>query len=196
MYPSVQVLALSLEQSLAPAMVHPVCLMPVVLMIPLPIWALFHMYAHVAPPIVPIFVALPSPICATPVPFEVAPSTHATPSLFPPFLVSLSSFGHFACHVVASFPLWPKMLSPQVDLLGTCSFTLNPCDRKSSSFPCHALVCLPLLLLMLLLLSGMLLHVASLTIPQRSQLVHWIWINCSNISMGPPWPDEMLYGSI
>lgn len=83
-----------------------------------------------------------------------------------------------------------------MDLLGTCSFASSPCDRKSSSCPCCTLVCLPLLLLLLLVLvlSTMLFHVALLSTPQKNWLVHWVWRNCSNISMDPR-PNEMPHGS-
>ena len=73
-------------------MVHPVYMMPAIMMSPLPVWVLFHLFAHVATPIVLVVVALPSPIYVVPFPFSVSPSTHATPSLFPPFISSPSSF--------------------------------------------------------------------------------------------------------
>ena len=56
-------------------------------------------------PVVPVLATLPSPICATLVPFGVTPSTHATLSLFPPFFVSLSTFARFSCRIVDSSPL-------------------------------------------------------------------------------------------
>lgn len=56
-------------------------------------------------PTVPIDDELPSPICAALVPFGVAPLTHATPSLFPPFSVSPSAFMQFTYFVVASSTL-------------------------------------------------------------------------------------------
>jgi len=66
--------------------------MPAVLMNPLPVRVLFHLFAHVVPPFVPVDVALPSPTYATLVPSRVAPSTHATPSLLPSFSYSPSAF--------------------------------------------------------------------------------------------------------
>jgi len=86
-------------------MAHPVCLMPVVLMSPLPVWAIFHPSAQDAPLTIPVISAIPFPICAAPVPSRVFPSTHATPSMFPPFSVSLFAFVRFICRVVASFHL-------------------------------------------------------------------------------------------
>jgi len=86
-------------------MVHPIFLMPVVLTTPLPVRVLFHLSAQVAPPIVPVLAVLPSPFYKSLVPSRVAPSTHATPSLFPPFSISLFAFVRFSCRVVASFPL-------------------------------------------------------------------------------------------
>lgn len=49
LYPTVEVLALSHKWSPTPKMVHPVYLIPIVLMIPLPIQALFRLFTHVTP---------------------------------------------------------------------------------------------------------------------------------------------------
>ncbi len=86
-------------------MVHPVCLMPVVLMNPLPVEVLFHLFSHVVPLAVLVFVVLPSPVCAALVPSGVAPSAHVTPSLFPQLFSYPSSFMQFACRTIASSPL-------------------------------------------------------------------------------------------
>ena len=59
---------------------------------PLPIWALFNMFAHVMTPTTPAPIALPSPICTPLVPFRVALSVHATPSSLLPFFSFPSSF--------------------------------------------------------------------------------------------------------
>lgn len=83
-------------------MVHFVFLMLFVLMSPLPIQVLFHPFSHVSPPIVSFVSMLPSPICAALVPFRVAPSTHETPSLFPPFSISLYTFD---VSLVSLFPV-------------------------------------------------------------------------------------------
>ena len=108
-------------------MVHPIYLMTAVLMNPLPVQALFHLFAYVVPPVAPIVVVLPSPICEALVPSVVSPSAHATPSLFPPFFSYPSAFTRFTCRVVSSSPLLPKLFSAQVGLLGTCNFVPPPC---------------------------------------------------------------------
>ena len=99
--------------------VHYVCLVQAILMNPLPLLALFHPSTQVSPPVVPILVVLPSLVYATPVPSKVTPLAHETLSLFPPFSISLSAIVRFVCHVVASLPLLPKILSTQVGLLET-----------------------------------------------------------------------------
>lgn len=48
-YPTIEVLALSHEWNPAPRMVHPIALMPVFLMNPLPVRELFPPFAHVSP---------------------------------------------------------------------------------------------------------------------------------------------------
>ena len=107
LYPSAQVLVQYFEQIPSPTTAQPICLVPAVQMSRLPVRVQFHMSVHVVPPTVPILVVLPSLVCAAPVPSRVAPSTHATPSLFPPFFVSLSAFTHFTYCIFASLPLWP-----------------------------------------------------------------------------------------
>lgn len=92
MHPTIEVLVLSHEQSLSPAMVHPIHLMSVVLMIQLLVQALLHLFTHVAPPTVSDTIALPSLVCTTLVPFRVSPSAHATPSLLLPFSSYPSAF--------------------------------------------------------------------------------------------------------
>ena len=71
-------------------MVQPVFLMPTILMNPILVWVLFHLFVHVVPPAVPIADVLPSPVFATLVPSRISPSAHATPSLLPPFFSSPS----------------------------------------------------------------------------------------------------------
>ena len=56
-----------------------------VLMNPLLVRALFHLFAHVAPPAIFVVVVIPSTVFTTLVPFGVAPLAHATPSLLLPF---------------------------------------------------------------------------------------------------------------
>lgn len=89
-YSTIEFLALSHEHSLAPTMVHPVYLMPTVLMNPLLVRALFHLFAHVVPPAIHVAAGLPSPTCATLIPSDIAPSAHATPSLLSLFFSSPS----------------------------------------------------------------------------------------------------------
>lgn len=175
-------------------MAYPIYLILNVWMSRLPIWEKFHLSLHVAPHVVPIPVAVPSSIYSTLVPSGVVPSTHVIPSLFPPLSIFLFAFVHSSYHAIASLPLMPKFLYAQVGLLGKCSFFPPPCCRQSSSFPCHALVCL-LLLLLQLVLSRMLHHVVSLTIPQQGRMIHWVWRSYDNISMGHPPPNEMPRGS-
>ena len=110
-------------------MVHPICLMPTILMSLLLVQVQFHPFVQVAPPVIHVLVSLPSPVCATPVPSGVAPSTHATPSLFPPFSVFLSAFPRSSYHILESSLLLPKTLSAQVGLLGTFNFVPPPCCR-------------------------------------------------------------------
>ena len=75
------------------------------------------MSIHVAPRNIYFLSALPSPVCAALVPSGVAPSTHATPLLFPPFSIFLSGFVQSSYHVVSFAPLFPKLISTQVGLL-------------------------------------------------------------------------------
>ena len=110
-------------------MVHPIFLMPTVMMSPLPVRALFHQSSQVVPPDIPILYVLPSPVCATPVPSGVAPSTHATPSLFPTFSIFLSALVRSSYRVLSSSPLLPKILSTQVGMLETCDFVMPPCHQ-------------------------------------------------------------------
>jgi len=76
----------------------------------LPIWAQFHISVHDTPPVVPLLLELPSSICSALVPSGVSPLTHATPSLFPPLSIFLSTFACSSYCVVAYSPLLPKLL--------------------------------------------------------------------------------------
>ena len=102
----------SLKRSHSPATAHPICFVPTARMSLPPIWVKFHQSMHVSPPGVVVPTALPSPICATLVPFGVAPLSLATPSLFPSSYVFLSTFLWSSCGIVASSPLFPMMLYP------------------------------------------------------------------------------------
>jgi len=52
----------------------------------------FHLFVHVEPHVVLVLAMFPSLVCAAPVPFKVAPSIHATPSLFPPTSIFIFAF--------------------------------------------------------------------------------------------------------
>ena len=73
-------------------MVHLVRLMRVVNMNRLLIRVLLRLFASDASPVVYAVVVLPSPVCATLVPFGVALLARATPSLLLPFSSYPSSF--------------------------------------------------------------------------------------------------------
>lgn len=173
---------------------HPICLVPAVQMSWLVVQVQFHLSTNVAPANVHVLFALPYFFYVGPIPSGVSPSTRANPSLLPPFSIFISAFANSSCHVVASSPLLPKLLCAQVGMLRTWNFFAPLCRRQSSSCLCHALVCLPLLLL-LQVLSRMLLHTASLTIQQRCRPAHWAWRSCNSISMSIPLPNDIPCGS-
>lgn len=104
LHPTIQALVLSHEQSISPAMVHPIHLMFADQMNQLLVWALLHLFAHDAPPAVFVAIALPSLIGTNLVLSLVAPSSHSTPYLLLQFSSYLSSFTWCACCDVASFP--------------------------------------------------------------------------------------------
>lgn len=97
----------SLEKIPSPTTAHPTCLVLAIRMSRLPVQEEFHLSVHVAPPIVPLLAALPSPVHANPIPSEVSPSTHATRSFFPLFFLFLFAFVRSSCHAIASLPLFP-----------------------------------------------------------------------------------------
>ena len=82
-----------------------------------PVWVQFHQSVNVVPPPVSIPTMLPSLVCATLVLLEVAASTLATPSLFPPSFIYLSAFAHSSYRDIASSSLSRKLLSAQVGFL-------------------------------------------------------------------------------
>lgn len=106
LHPTVEVLALYHERSLAPMMVHPICLMQTILMNQLLVWVLFHLFSHVVPPTVPVSSTLPSLVYIALFPSRVSPLAHATPLLLPLFSYPYSSM-RFTCCADASLPLYP-----------------------------------------------------------------------------------------
>ena len=96
---------------------HPLYFGPAIRMSIQPVWAKLHQSVHAVPLIVFVPIMLPSPVCVALILLEDAASTIATPLWFPTSSLSLSAFTHSSCHVVASSPLCPKLLSPQVLLL-------------------------------------------------------------------------------
>lgn len=106
-HPIVQVRVLSHDQSLAPVIVHPICLVLAIQMNKLNVRALLRLSAHDAPLDVSIAIALPSPIGTTIFLSEVSPSAHATHSLLLPFFSYPSAFARCTCHAATSLPEYP-----------------------------------------------------------------------------------------
>ena len=147
-YPFAQVLIQFVEWSHAPATAYPICFVSAAPMSLLPIRVQFHLYVYVVPPTVSVPATLPYLFYVASIPSRVTPSTLATPSLFPPSYFFLSAFVQSSCGIVSSSPLLPKIISPQVSILWTCSLFLPLHYQQSSSFLYYAPIWFPLLLLL------------------------------------------------